>query len=479
MAQVVVMPKLGNTVESCIIVKWNIEEGQAVAADAVLCEIETDKATMDVPAGAAGVLLKRLAAEGDDVPVLTPIAVVGQAGEAVDFAALGIQGAAAVASAPAAPAAEAAAAKVAESAPAAVVAAVSAAPASAAAAMSSGPVHASPRAKALAREEGLPIEAVAAGTGPGGRIIERDVRAALSAGPGMTASAKDLAVLRGLYDAAKTGSGLGGRLTAADLEAAKAAPAAAAATAAAAQPAAPAAATPAFPGPYEDTPIRSIRKIIADRMMHSLQASAQLTFNASAPAEKLLAMRNRLKNSDPALGLSAVTIGDMVAFAASRVLAKYPKINAHVVDGTVRAWKNVHLGLAVDTPRGLMVPVIRNASALSLRQFSEQSKSLAKACLDGAANPDSLSGSTFTVTNLGAFGIESFTPILNEPETGILGVDNIAPRATIGPDGKPGVEMRIGFSLTVDHRIVDGADAARYLKDLADYIANIDIVMLA
>ena len=207
MAQVVVMPKLGNTVESCIIVKWNIEEGQAVAADAVLCEIETDKATMDVPAGAAGVLLKRLAAEGDDVPVLAPIAVVGQAGEAVDFAALGIQGGA-PAAAPEAAAAQpeqAQAASAAEAAP----AAGAAAPAEAAMA-AAGPIHASPRAKALAREEGLPIEAVASGTGPGGRVIERDVRAALQAGPGMTASAKDLAVLRGLYDAAKTGSGLGG-----------------------------------------------------------------------------------------------------------------------------------------------------------------------------------------------------------------------------------------------------------------------------
>ncbi|MCE1196982.1 2-oxo acid dehydrogenase subunit E2, partial [bacterium] len=413
MAQVVVMPKLGNTVESCIIVKWNIEEGQAVAADAVLCEIETDKATMDVPAGAAGVLLKRLAAEGDDVPVLSPIAVVGQAGEALDFAALGIRGgepaptSAVAAAQPAQSAVEAQAAPAAEAA-APVNAAAAAAPA--------GPVHASPRAKALAREEGLPIEALASGTGPGGRIIERDVRAAFSAGPGMTASAKDLAVLRGLYDAAKTGTGLGGRLTADDLAAAVAAPAVSATPAPAApQPAsatsaAPAAAAPQpaadFPGPCEDTPIRSIRKIIADRMMHSLQASAQLTFNASAPAEKLLAMRNRRKNSDPALGLSAVTIGDMVAFAASRVLAKYPKINAHVVDGVVRAWKNVHLGLAVDTPRGLMVPVIRNANSLSLREFSEQSKSLAKACLEGAANPDTLSGSTFTVTNLGAFGIE-------------------------------------------------------------------------
>ena len=224
---------------------------------------------------------------------------------------------------------------------------------------------------------------------------------------------------------------------------------------------------------------KSIRKIIADRMMHSLQASAQLTFNASAPADILLSLRGRLKSSDPSLGLSGITIGDMVAFAATRVLAKYPKLNAHVVDGVVRSYERVHLGLAVDTPRGLMVPVVRDARSLSLRQFSEQSKILAKSCVDGSPNPDLLSGSTFTVTNLGAFGIESFTPILNEPETGILGVDTIAPRATIGPDGKPGVEMRIGFSLTVDHRIVDGADAARYLKDLSDYIANIDIVMLA
>ena len=190
-------------------------------------------------------------------------------------------------------------------------------------------------------------------------------------------------------------------------------------------------------------------------------------------------MRKRLKNSDPALGLSGVTIGDLVAFAAVRVLAKYPRINAHVIGGVVRSYGAVHLGLAVDTPRGLMVPVIRDAGSLPLREFSEQSKALAKSCVDGSPNPDLLSGSTFTVTNLGAFGIESFTPILNEPETGILGVDAIVPRAFLNEDGTVGVEMRIGFSLTVDHRVVDGADAARYLRDLADYIADIDIAMFA
>ena len=481
MAHVVVMPKLGNTVESCIIVKWNVSEGQAVKADTVLCEIETDKATMDVPAGVEGTLLARFKNEGDDVPVLEPIALIGAAGEKIDPALLGGTGRAG-AEAPAAPAGQPEpAAPPIQSSPAATPSA----------AIHGSSASASPRAKALAREEGLPIGLIAEGSGPGGRIIERDVRAALASGPGMTAAAKNggdgnIAVLRGLYDAATSGgSGLGGRVTLADLAAAKAAGhSGSPATAAAAKPTggpAPSAAAPdgAFPGPYTDTPIRSIRKIIADRMTHSLQTSAQITLNTSAPADRLLALRNRFKNSEPSRGFTGITIGDMVAFAAVQVLEKYPKLNAHVVDGAIRSFSLVHLGLAVNTPRGLMVPVLRDARALSLRRFSEQSKLLARSCIEGSPNPDLLSGSTFTVTNLGAFGIESFTPILNEPETAILGVDCVMPRAVAGPDGKPGIEMRIGFSLTVDHRVVDGADGARFLKDLVDYIANIDIVMLA
>ena len=496
MANVVVMPKLGNTVESCIIVKWNVAEGQAVKADTVLCEIETDKATMDVPAGAEGTLLRRLRNEGDDVPVLEPIALIGAAGEQVDATVLGVAGRTAP-DTPTAPASQSAQGPVAGPAMAepAPLPVERSAPATG---------SASPRARALARDEGLPIGLIAEGSGPGGRIIERDIRAALASGPGMTAAAKesaaqngDIAALRGLYEAATNsgsttnsggavtsgGSGLGGRLTLADLAAAKAAdPLAAAAgtavpsTAAAAPPDA---SDSAFPGPFTDTPIKSIRKIIADRMTHSLQTSAQITLNTSAPADRLLALRNRFKNSESSRGFTGITIGDMVAFAAVQVLEKHPKLNAHVVDGHMRSFARVHLGLAVDTPRGLMVPVLRDARALSLRQFSERSKLLARSCIDGSPNPDLLSGSTFTVTNLGAFGIESFTPILNEPETAILGVDCVMPRAVAGPDGKPAIEMRIGFSLTVDHRVVDGADGARYLKDLVDYIANIDIVMLA
>ncbi len=474
------MPRQGNTVESCVIVGWKVAEGQAVAASQPICEVETDKASFEVPAGADGVVLKILHPEGDDVPVLQPIAVIGKSGE--DWASLvGKDGA------PAAGAPSEAQARLEMSAPAAEGSAPASAgtnpPAAQAEAGAAAVGFASPRARNLAAGEGLPLAGIP-GSGPGGRIIERDIKAALGKRPELTAAARVLATKGAAVPGA--GTAFGGRAGVADFAAAAAAAAPAAVSAVTAATTAPFAVAGVtggagdadFPGPYAETPIKSIRKIIADRMMHSLQASAQLTFNASAPAERLLSMRNRLKNSDPALGLSGVTIGDLVAFAATRVLAKYPRINAHVVDGAVRSFGRVHLGLAVDTPRGLMVPVIRGAESLSLRAFSERSKKLAGDCVAGSPNPDLLSGSTFTVTNLGAFGIESFTPILNEPETGILGVDAIVPRPTISKDGTVGAEMRIGFSLTVDHRVVDGADAARFLKDLGDYIANIDIVML-
>lgn len=535
MAHVVIMPKLGNTVESCIIVKWNVSEGQEVGADSVLCEIETDKATMDVPAGVSGTLLKRLRAEGDDVPVLEPIAIIGAAGESIE----GLTGqvpqqapqpeAAVLKDEGARPSAAsgreggaAAAATAATAATMAVAAAPSVAVAASMPTATDASRGASPRARALANGEGLALSSIAEGTGPGGRILERDVRAALDAAPQMTAAARSIVTLNELYKSGKTiGSGLGGRVTLsdlADMEAAKAAKPASeadvhvAATQAAggarveagAQAAAPAAAPQgatetAYPGPFTDTPIKSIRKIIADRMMHSLQSSAQLTLSTSAPAEKMLAVRARFKNSDPSLGLSGITIGDLVAYAVLRVLSRHPKLNSHSMEGLFRSYSHVHLGFAVDTPRGLMVPVLRNADTLSLRQMSGESKKLAKACIEGGINPDLLTGSTFTVTNLGSFGIESFTPILNEPEVGILGVCSIVPRpvaesggATSGTSGAvaagqvggvsgtaPAYEMRIGLSLTIDHRIVDGADGARFLKDLTEYIANIDVALLA
>lgn len=455
MAQIVVMPQLGNTVESCLITKWLVTVGDSVDAAATLCEIETDKSTMDVPAGVAGVVLAILAEDGDDVPVKQAIAVIGSAGESVEetLAAAGI-----------APRVTGEGGEVDEThtddqAP------TVATPAPARHAAQAATGAASPRARALAASQGLPLDAVAEGSGPHGRVIERDVAATLAAHPGATRGAAGPDAF-----AHVSGTGLGGRVTTADL--------------ASGPGAAPVPTTIGaigageFPGTFTDTPLKGIRKIVSDRMLASVLNSAQLTFNSSARAQALLDLRKRLKASDPALGLQQVTIGDLVAFAAVQTARKYASANAHLADNVLRTFDEVHLGLAVDTPRGLLVPTIRHASSLGLRAFSAASKEVITSSQAGNISPDLLTGATFTVTNLGAMGIESFTPVLNLPQTAILGVDAVVPRPVVNGDGSFGVEQRIGFSLTVDHRVVDGADAARFLMDLATLIENIDLVVV-
>ena len=214
-------------------------------------------------------------------------------------------------------------------------------------------------------------------------------------------------------------------------------------------------------------------------MRDSLAVSAQLSYDMSASAEALLALRARLKATDPSLGLNLVTIGDLVGLATAKVVKNHPNLNAHLLDGTLRSFADVHLGMAVDTPRGLMVPTIRNAGAMGLREFAATTKDLAAQCQSGKISPDLLSGATFTLSNLGSFGITSFTPIVNQPQTGILGVNAIVPAAMVNPDGSLGVERRISFSLTADHQVVDGADAARFLRDLTNAIATIDLFLMA
>ena len=453
MATVIVMPALGNSVESCLIVSWSVTEGDTIADNDILCEVETDKAAMEVPSTASGTVLKLLWNEGDDVPVMQPLLVVGEPGEdpAPALAEVGFGGA----SEPEP-----------EAAPESAVEATAATAAIAAAAPAQGERGSSPRARNLAVTEGIDIAAVPAGTGPGGRVIARDV--AVVAETTTRAAARAGAVVG-------EGTGLGGRVSQADLTA----PASPAEEASAPMSTPAAAADSGFPGPYTETPLKGIRKVISERMMHSLASSAQLTYTTTARAQGLLDMRKRLKNSDPALGMNKVTIGDLVGFAAARIAAKHPNHNAHLSDGVLTTFERVHLGFACDTPRGLLVPTIRNASQLSLGQFSAISKDLAAQAIDGNINPDLLSGATFTVSNLGGFGIESFTPLLNVPQTAILGVDAIFPRAYTDEDGQVRTEQRIGLSLTADHRVIDGADAARFLKDLVAFLENIEIAVLS
>ena len=448
MATIVVMPQLGNSVESCIIVEWMIAEGDTVSVDQTLASIETDKSTMEVPSTAEGTVLKLLWEEGDEVPVKDPLIIVGEPGEDISGLVPGGDAAPAEADAPAEQAA----------------AAPEAAAPAFATERATGAV--SPRARALAASNGVDASAIAEGSGPHGRVIERDVAAAIAAGPVLTSAARAAGV------SAAEGTGIGGRVSVADAgRTAEAAPAAVAV-------AAPAAAAD-FPGASTSAPLKGVRKVVAKRMMESLTSTAQLTLNTTANAAGILAMRKKVKNADEALGLNKITLNDLVCFAVSRTLLKYPVFNAHLEDGVLTEFEQVHLGFACDTPRGLLVPVIRSAQALGLKAFSEEAKRLAGGAIDGSLSPDFLSGGTFTVSNIGSFGIETFTPVINLPQTAILGVGAITPRPTVAADGTIGVEQRINLSLTIDHQVIDGADGARFLRDLVAAIENIDVTVLA
>ena len=447
MATIVVMPQLGNSVESCIIVEWMIAEGDTVSVDQTLASIETDKSTMEVPSTAEGTVLKLLWEEGDEVPVKDPLIIVGEPGEDISGLVPGGDAAPAEADAPA---------EQADAAPEAAALAF-------ATERATGAV--SPRARALAASNGVDASAIAEGSGPHGRVIERDVAAAIAAGPVLTSAARAAGV------SAAEGTGIGGRVSVADAgRTAEVAPAAAVA--------APAAAAD-FPGASTSAPLKGVRKVVAKRMMESLTSTAQLTLNTTANAAGILAMRKKVKNADEALGLNKITLNDLVCFAVSRTLLKYPVFNAHLEDGVLTEFEQVHLGFACDTPRGLLVPVIRSAQALGLKAFSDEAKRLAGGAIDGSLSPEFLSGGTFTVSNVGSFGIETFTPVINLPQTAILGVGAITPRPVVAADGTIGVEQRLTLSLTIDHQVIDGADGARFLRDLVAAIENIDVTVLA
>ena len=634
MAREVLMPRLGNTVESVVIVAWNKEIGDAAAPGDSLCEVETDKATMEVEAEDGGVLLARLFEAGDEVPVLAPFAVIGEPGEDVSVfltpggggddaeggsgeagpggrqgggmpggewvradergAPSGNQGAPmghgispsgeGASGEPGAPAAPFMNAPI----PAEGGSAESGAPVGPGSPVGSG-VPVSPRARRLAAESGLagPVsrcrgaaaglpaseggssppqagpsgELPVSGSGPGGRIIERDIQALLQSRTPLTLAAR--AAVRGgpLTDSAApptAGTGIGGRITTADLQAAQggppnfqAAPAPQIPPALQAPPKsppalqgrpqilqvapAPAQGRPqspqggphppqAAPAPQTTHPLTPIRKLIANRMHASLTETAQLTLNTTADATALLQLRAQFKSApagptppaapafaeSPAPGhsapassappapaapspsgppapassappasaapaappLSAITINHIIMHTLAKLLPRHPELNAAFSPGGITRYTNVNLGFAVDSPRGLMVPVIPRAETLSLADLSARARRLADACRNGTIAPDELTGGTFTITNLGAFGIETFTPILNTPQVAILGVGALVNTPVETPEGTIGIRKRIGLSLTIDHQAVDGAPAARFLEELTETLAH-------
>ncbi len=440
MAVVVILPKQGQSVESCIITEIKKKKGEIVKKGDVLFSYETDKASFEEESPADGVVLESFYNDGDEVPVLLNMMVIGQPGE--DYVAL---------LGDSAPVAEAA--PVAVVAPAAPVAeVVTAAPAAPATKTSASFV--SPRAKNLAATEALDA-AQLAGSGPNGRVIEKDVQAALENRPKLTPLAKKIAAEEGIQPT--TGSGLAGTAKSTDL-------------------------VPPVNAVYgvdfEDKKLSNMRKLIAKAMHSSLQNSAQLTHHLGADARRMMELRKKIKAAMDAGTLTTnITLNDMVCFAVIKALKKFPNVNSHFLGESLRLFNKVHLGLAVDTERGLMVPAVRNADDLSILGLANQLKEVAGACRKGAIAPELLSAeaATFTVSNLGNYGVEMFTPVINLPQSAILGVNTIVPRPKDLGDGVYAFVPYIGLSLTYDHRSLDGGEATRFLKQIAVELETLEL----
>lgn len=441
------MPQVGISVESCIITQWLKKPGDQIAVGDILFSYETDKSSLECESTEAGTLLEIFYQDGDEVPVLTPVCAIGQPGEDVSGLRPADAGAPAAESAPAA----------AEIAPAAASVPTPAAVAPISTAIPSGETKISPRAKNLAEKQHVDISQ-AVPTGPYGRVIERDIRKMMEEGVGLMTGAA-----YGAETGIASGGAFGGRAGTSDLGRA---------AAISADPGI--VNTFAVDGPeYEDVAFSGIRKAISKSMTASLATIPQLTHNFSFDATNVNAYRKTLKESAEKLGLPNITLNDFLLYAVSRHLLHYPELNAHMLDGTtIRYFKDVHLGMAVDTPRGLMVPVIRYANLKSLAQIAAEAKQLAKEAQEGSISPDKLSGGTFTISNLGILGVESFTPVINPPQTGILGVNNIIQRPKAKVDG--GIELypAMGISLTYDHRAIDGAPASRFAQELCRMMEN-------
>jgi pyruvate dehydrogenase E2 component (dihydrolipoamide acetyltransferase) len=434
MIQKVILPKLGETVEVSTIERWIKNEGDTVAAGDILCEITTDKATLEVESYYRGTLLRILAPPGTELPVGSVIAVIGEKGEAIPQDIL----AQAEAAGKAAPAERAEAA--------AVAAAVEAAPAVAA-----GRLVASPRARRLARELLIGLEHVR-GTGPGGRIVEADVQATAKAGRAVRASplARKVAQREGVDLASVRGGGTGGKVLKEDVLRAARAPAAA--------PAGPTAKA------GQVIPLTAMRRIVAERMVHSKRTIPCYYLEMDADVTDLVALRNELNAKGDG---GKISFNDFVLKACAAALRAMPAVNSRWVEGGIERRGDVHIGLAVGLDEGLIVPVIRHVDRKSLRQVSAEAADLAQRARSKKLVPDEYQGGCMTVSNLGMFGVRSFIPVVNPGESTILGLGAVQDQVVFR-QGSIEVRKVMSLALSVDHRLVDGAVGAQFLKMIRD-----------
>lgn len=410
MAIPVIMPKQGQSVETCIITRWFRQKGEQVKTGDILFSYETDKASFDLESPADGIILEIFRSDGEEVPVLENVAVIGNPGEMVESFRPGAQ---------AQPGSRS------EEKPEPLVTGT------AAGKIFTHLVHEqdhtkvriSPRARRLASEKRLTISGIT-GTGPNGRIIFSDIERAISGN-----TVKESAHVSDLQE-------------------------------------------------YTEQPLTNVRKLISKAMHSSLQNSAQLTHHMSADARRILECRKKIKE-DLARGAkkSDITLNDMICRCVIKALARFPEANSHFLDDRIRTFNRVHLGLAVDTPRGLIVPAVKDTDLMDLDTLSEKLKAAAEACRTGNIDPELIksSAASFTVSNLGNYGVEMFTPVINLPQVAILGVCTIVNRPADIGNGIIGFVPFIGLSLTYDHRAIDGGPATLFLREIKNEIENFSI----
>ncbi len=438
--------KVGMNMTEGVVEEWYIPDGGSVAAGEMLYRLETEKVNLDVDAERDGIV-RHVVPEGETKEPGDIVGYIFDAGEEIpaDFGG----------AAPAAAASEPAAAAGGPATPAAVAA-------SPADSRDGDRVKASPAARRLAGELGVDFT-VLGGSGPGGRIVEADVQAAADASRSVKASPQARKVARELAVdlTTVTGTGPGGRITKEDVEAAAKAPSQGVS---ATLPAAPAA------GAGESIPVRGMRKTIAERMHSSLMESAQLTMDMDVVMDDAIKLRNQLIEEWSDAGIRP-SYNDLIIRAVSKSLRDHPMMNASFMGSEIITHAEVAVGMAVALDEGLIVPVVRNSDRLGMRDLAVESARLAVAAREGKLGLDDLQGGTFTVSALGMFGVDSFTPIINAPQSGILGVNRI--RDDVAWDGDRPVRRQVmRLSLTWDHRTLDGAPAAQFLASVRDYLES-------
>ena len=401
MATAVIMPRQGQSVETCIITKWFRSKGESVSAGEILFSYETDKAAFDLESPSDGILLDVFYDEGSEVPVLVNVAVIGKTGEDItsfirtvaddDNSPIESEKVTAEASV-----------RVEETFN----------------DTRAGKLRISPRARKMAEEKGINYSSLR-GSGPHGRVIASDIGKAFA---GSVNSQKSV-------------------VSAED--------------------------------EFTESPVSNVRKLIAKAMHDSLQNSAQLTHHMSADVRKILEARQSIKNrivTDKKQ--QDITLNDMICWCVIKALQKHPAVNSHFLEERIKTFNKIHLGIAVDTPRGLMVPAVKNANEMDLVTLSKELKSAADSCRQGNINPELIqsTAASFTVSNLGSYGVEMFTPVINLPQMAILGVCAIISRPASLGNNVFGFIPHIGLSLTYDHRAIDGGPATLFLKEIRKQI---------